>query len=545
MKYKFYKEQIEPKDLRAMAKIVGRDLESKKSPNNYNYDLFSKTRDKVAGMFSEIGIDHIMNKDVVEVTAMGRYHNFKRMEIFDLDMAMEKGDYYLYPYNLVIENEIRTKYLLQTEADDDFKDMVEELFIHLKKYLKKEDLEKIDRALNKAKERVYKQTIKFLDPYQGLEEGNYRELTKEEMEQNLIVSDHSVYIDERTERFDLLALKELLLIFRGDKNVDKYSIGMGFFNKFLPELKDEGIDGIIMHIKEGQIENLKVESFKGKINFNYSPLKASLFTHQAFLSDYEEKERKLGEKVVKYTKFSNFREIQDNEFFIVSVDGAVANQEDINLIGYSGTSYNNKIEKAGETFLIDNEKMVRLYFTPYNYLNFPLVHNHGSVIFGSNDQTYHSVSELPNEKISESMIGKLQKMWNSRSDVFEVNEGYVPAVISLMFKEKNEDPVDFFKKRDNVNSVIKGLSEESTVSRVIALNEFFGMNNTYNEKVTKEFVTKYTLDNHPLSKMFNLKHYVENNDLAGLQDTWMLKQCKELFIKDSLQGLKLIEDDEK
>ena len=491
-------------------------------------------------MFAEAGVAKIKNKDVLELTSLSRYHLFKKMDIFDLDMALSKGDYFLYPYNIVIENELRTKYLLQTEASDDFQDLVEELFMHLKKHMSESDVEKISNALDKAKKRVYNQTINFLDPYKGLEEGEYRKLSNDEKEKNLIHAEEDIYVDKRTERFDLLALKELILVLRGDKEVDKYSIGIGFFNKFIPELQEEGISGIVMHVKNNQFKSIKAAEFKSKRMAWYSPINAAVFVRQEFLSKNETKPIKVGPKTINHTEFSDTREIEDDEFFLVSVDGAVANQEDINLIGYSGTAYNNKIEKAGETFLMDSNKMIRLYFTPYNYKNFPLIHNHGSVIFGSNDQTYHSVFNIPEDKYSESMRWKLQDNWNKvQEKTFNLMERYCPAVISLQVKNQEEDPIEFFKLESNVQSVVRCLAEESTVSRDIALTSFWGANITYSVTHFTDFVDSYVYKNHPLSKTFNLKKYVETNDLADeLQDTWIYKQCKKVFRDDTWDSIR-------
>lgn len=544
MKYNFFNQKAEPKNVQAIEKMVGHELESTKDPNNYNFDLFSRSRDKVAGMLCESGIEKIMNKDVIEITSLGRVHNFKRMDIFDLDLAVSQGDYYFYPYNIVVENELRTKYLLQTEADDNIQDMSEELFIILKKYMNEDDISKIKSALEKSKERIYNQKINFLDPYPGLEEGNYRKLNKEEKEKNLIISEDDILVDERTERLDLLSLKELLLILKHEKEVDKYSIGMGFFNKFMPELNKEGIQGLVLEVENKKVKSLKIGKLETKVDPSYSPLRALLLGLENSIFEKHLEKYEFKTKTVYDLELNKKRDFSEDYFIQVSVDGMIANQEDVYLTGYSGTSLNNRTEKAGETFLIDNEKMIRLYFVPYSYENFPLIHNHGSVIFGSNDQTFHSCFEREQKNISEFMIADLQEWWNKKTETFDLPEMYSPAVLSLMFHAKDEDPINFFKRREDVYSAMRSLSEESFVTRLVAFNLFFAGSMNYSIEELRKVVWKYLVKQHPLSKSFNLKKYVEENELSELQETWIYKQCKELYIKDNIASLAHLPDDE-
>lgn len=524
MKYKYY-EQVDFNKLKSMENILKRNLESKKDPNNYNYDLFSTIRDSVAGMMSEVGLDKAEKLDAIKASTLSQYYNYDSKYIFDLNQSLNSGDYRMYPFNITVEDELRLNFLLQTEASDDLKEISEEVFELMSNFLQENDLEKIKNAFVKSKERIYKQKIKFLAPFKGLEEGDYRKLTQEELDDNQIKSSSDVYVDERRENHDLLSLKELLLILKG-KEVEKYSIALGFFNKFIPELKEEGIDAVVFSVKDKKVSGIKIISFEEDESLYYSPLKASLAVSTSFLFNNENDEEE-------WEKNPN-----EDDFFLVSVDGCVANQENIYNTGYSENVNNNSTEKAAETFLVDKDQLVRLYFTPYSYDNFPLAHNHGSVIFGSSDQTYHSVSERPSEEISKSMFWKLQDLWNEVNSETGLPEAYSSGVVSLMFNNKNDNVLDFFQEEDNLEKVVTSLSGEMMITKYIESDEFFGLNDYYNYYELQEYVFSLIEKCHPLSKMFNLNNYQEDEIEFLLQDTWLIDFAKKLYKKEEEETFK-------
>lgn len=520
-KYKFFSENINDKNKNSLSSMLGRDVSPQKDPNNYNFDLVSKTRDKIAGMLMETGIETILNKDVITITGLSRNYLYDKMDLYDINLAENIGDYRLYNYNLVIENELRTKFLLQTESKDDFPEMYKELKEKLEKYLNKSELEKLDIAVKNGSKRLHEEVkLSFLDPYQGLEEGNLRDLTKEEIKSNNFIKGLEEYpkVDDRSDNHDLLSLKELLLVLDG-KDVEEYSIALGFFAKIMPELIKEDIHSVLIKTKNKKIIDLKFAKFVSNKSMYYSPLKAGISLVENFLVTKNIETYRIGNRDVTSTKFSNYQEILEDEQFFVVVDGNIAIPSNEETLGYSENCINTIEKKCAELFLFKKDKSIRIGFTPYNYNNIPLIHQHGSVIFGSNDQTYHSVSERTSEEISQTMISKVQDLWNKNNKRFNLNEGNSPATIAIMYKNKDEDPINFFKERKNVENLIKSLNEESFSTLDIEMNSTFELNNIYNKEEFKSMVYSLIINLHPLSKCFNLKKYIEENSLDKLQLT--------------------------
>lgn len=545
-KYNFFSDKVRNKNINSLSNMLGRDIVPQKEPNNYNFDLVSKTRDRIAGMLMETGVDSILNKDLITITGLSRNYLYDKMDLYDINLAENIGDYRLYNYNIVIENELRTKFILQTESKDDFREMYSELKEKLKKYLSDSELNKLENAVKNGSKRLHEEVkISFLDPYEGLEEGYLRELTEEEIKENNFIEGLDEYpkVDDRNDNHDLLSLKELLLVLDG-KDVEEYSIALGFFAKIMPELIKEDIHSVLMKTKNKKIVDLKFSKFISNKSMYYSPIKAGISIVENFLVDKNIENHKIGNREVTSTKFNNYREIEENEQFFVVVDGNISLPSNKETIGYNENCINEIEKKCSELFLFKKEKSIRLGFSPYNYDNIPLIHQHGSIIFGSNDQTYHSVSERKSEDISQTMISRVQDLWNENNKRFNLNEGNSPATIAIMYKNKDEDPISFFKERENVENLIKSLAEESYSTIDIEMNSTFELNNVYNKQEFKDNVNKLILNLHPLSKCFNLKKYIEENTLDNLQYTKYYEVALEKYEQDNYSVFDTLSEDD-
>lgn len=552
MESKFFEKQTE-EQINSVAKMLERKVSSEKDNNNYNFTLFSEITDSSALLLAEIGLLNMKPTDVLKLSEVKNFFNVDKSQMFQLEEALRTGDYEQYRYNLIWSDELRAKYLLQTEASDNFKDLyneTKELLLD-NNIITNEELDVIDEACKKAKKRLFDTNISFLQPMSKKVEGEKNILSKEELDElNIdgVNEEEDIFLDERFDNYDLLALKELNLIVKG-KKVENTSIAAGFFHKIMPELIELGYDSIILKVSKDQLSKISLVSLIGRNNeryqLNYSPLKASVFLSQSELVDVNEKLTKKGGKITSFNNIDVNRFSSNDKYFVV-VDGMVS-APDNKLLGYKESSFNIRKIKAGETFLFEkiNGKVhnTRLYFTPYNYDHMHLYHHHGSVIFGTNDQSFHSCSER--EKVRDIEINDLKTNWSKFNKFWKIPEHNSPAVISALYHEiKKDDTFQLFdpKNKTILNNIMLSVYEQSTITALLEVNDLKGKSSAYTKADFIQMVFDLTEKCLPLNKRMNVQYYEKHNTYhPEVQKTRYYAAGLNSYINNSIELFKELE----
>lgn len=563
-KIKEYFGEVDPDYLEEFSKIIEKDLEydlaKLKDTEDYNMDVVSSYIDQTLMKFMEAGQSKISNTDAMLFEVKNQVSKSRDNKVLK-DFKEAKRSHKeaeLFPFSTVVADELRGHFLLKTNSSDSYKSLMKRIDDKIKNYLAPRDWAKIKRAIEKAQERIFKEKLLFLNPLEGREQGKLRTLSEEEKNQWGMNLKENIYIDERQDNHDFVAMKEFCLILEGE-DVHNFTIAPGFLAKYLPEIKKElRCDALIFHVEDNKLKQIIPQKHEVDINGYGVTDAAFIFTMWRV---------KSGE---------DHMELPYNQKFYVLVDGAVGGPApDKNSLGYKELSHNTQVIPAAEVFLYYENDMnflkgTRLYFTPYKPSMLHPYHQHGSVVFGSNDMSFHSCCNnrdlnLWNDKtLSEAerqdYYSYFRNRWideinNSKGDcqyedsliamyIHEMdNEEYKKEGFTKLTKLKDKKGIELFKQFLQSN-----LEESKFMKKNFKIK--YNIKHFHDKyKMYPEFDTMYgTLvsNTFPLSKRFILSSYRRDNTLGiHVKNSTYSKLSKELKTKNNLNFISNVKIDKK
>lgn len=413
--------QVTDEDLEQFSKVLQREISEisdVKDNEDYNFDLVSLMVNKAAFMFMSAGQKDTFSGDMtfaMELTQTTK--NFFRNKNDKIDYHLSyfldgisfaskeemRQESYRLSFNASIE--LRDRYLLQTSASDDFDTLYIDSMQKIEKLMDKDEFKFLKAAIRASESRFSNNPFKFIAPAKQSIESNddvERLSDNEVLKYGLNPAPNRPYFYKtKYDSHDMMALKDLYLILREEKRLDKFAMGIGFFSKYIPELEEHQYTGIFIHVEDGLIKQIKLipKEYTEKYAF-YSPMKAT----NALL--------KLKPKIDK--------EITDLDDFYIVTKGLIGipKMEEFNLVNESLMFAEKKAEVV-EVFNYALKKselskdtdliltQTRLHFTPLNYNDFHLVHQHGGVIYGTNSCIFSSTpSDLLSSLINDEDIQK-------------------------------------------------------------------------------------------------------------------------------------------
>lgn len=571
----------DPKLLESLAKLLERPLEelmanAKADTEDYNKHMVSRLVDKAVNLFMEAGQKGIHNGDIIRVAKDQDFlldpSQVNGVEITREDFFLDSEEYSSFSYDITIWNEIRGKFILQTEKNDNFAEMLAILDVEMPKYVTEESWQKVKKAIKKSEKRIFNEPLHFPDPLAGFDEGAAQEVSESDYKK-LGISKHDLFmtneqgevvkrefsevkIDYRNDNHDLIAMKELVLILQKKKEMGYFSIAPGFFSKYLPELKEEGIDGLIFKVKNEELIDIRIWTSIGTINKKeqrvspYSPVSAGCALLQEYGSTYVKTD---------YNSYSlyDLKQINnpiveaDTKYYVL-VDGCVSSPEwgtEYAPLSYETYSLNKVQVKAGEVFLFENRNenlmTTRLYFTPYKPTQLHPLHQLGSVVFGSNDQTYHSTVDRNVEDVNKidiaTILNRIQDTHNKEND-----EQYTASVSAFKFffckdKKMGTNILKILKKENNkyISGLLFSLYEITPFSTDYEVEQLYNIGDLYSYEEFKKGLHSLLSNYAPFTKRFLYKEYIKYNQATEkVQITFFNELAQKMKIVDKLSTLK-------
>lgn len=437
--------EIDPKLVEAISAILGRDIskEITKPRRSYNTSVISQSVDAGLVYLMEVGLEKTQPLDLVKI--LNDQLRFQgRVEYENLRKAINSKSYKDAPFTKMIEADIRASFILQTEEEDTFESLFKELEDNILYYMDEDQWRYVKKSILLSRERVLNEDVIFPDPAPKCSTGVLRVPTIEEKTLMELPVDCDFKIDQRKDSDDLLALKEMVALLKG-KKAHPLTIGPGFFLKYLPEMVDQTSDadafswrhqrdrnamanrakeyqkdmsqqwdGIAFKFNKDN-ELVKIKLYKlPYVHSDHGTVLASLglIYSQAYINvdkQYEIKINSSNRPILleryKADKAENYEDLFKNgERYMILTNAYVSAPENNSPLGYSKISKNNRILRAGECYLfeeVDNQVLnTRLYFYPYQPSKVNPMLQHGSVIFGSNDQSFHTCSSPNSHTVS-------------------------------------------------------------------------------------------------------------------------------------------------
>lgn len=497
--------EVDPESLKKISNVLKRELKAEKDNEDYNLAIVSQFIDKAALPLMKVGQKSMINGDSLRVDEDVLNKLIKEdQEDFFSDIS-ELKDYTKAPFSWKIAQDLRNHFVLKTNKEDTFDTLMDEVDGNISQYMSMDDWIKLRSVIKKAEARLEKSTYQMLEP--EIFYGEERKLTNTELiKYDLVSLDRNVNVDIRKDGHDLLALKEFVSMLKGE-TVHPLSIGPGFFAKYTHELREAGISGIVFHIKNNLLKQIKLVSL-GVKEIRYSPLSSAQSLIEAYC--WEERKSLLG--MGKMKKYYSDKDVwKDSKYFVV-VDGCVSAPSNLTL-GYEEKSVNDTKIQAGEVFLfekVDKEVLnTRLYFTPYDYSKLHLFHQHGSVIFGNNDQSLHSCllneSDYFDSKYRDYLLTRVFEGDKSEDDYLLFKPSFVACLINVLDEHKD---VKVILRRDNFKHFLASMgclyeNNDLSIDYLIELHEFEMVPEQV--ELLKEFSKKYS----PLNQRFLLGEYLE------------------------------------
>lgn len=546
--------QVDPEYLKKLSRLVKKELVSKKDTEDYNLNLVSEAVDKVLKLFMEGGQSEFEKGDYIKVfeNIDAKIQGFENYNEFE--QSVEKDDYSLFPFSQAIESELRAMFLLQTSRKDTFKKLFEEFKELITKYTSQEDANLLFKAVITAETRIFKNQLLFPSPPQGYEQGLLRKLTDQEKKELNVIEDFLV--DERIDNHDLLALKELILIMQG-KTVHSLSIGPSFFAKYMPEIKQLGYDGVLFKVVDDKLHSIKMAKLPVG-NVSYSPVEAAMIL---FFNEYrgfkEVPADPDGINAKDYdTTTGNVPRGQhipsNNKFFVIN-DGCVAIPSSKLPYDFEIAAKNDTRLPAGEVFLFENidGKVVetRIGFVPYRYNQLHVLHQHGSMIYGTNDQMFQSCYREPLD-FAEDVVNDYKKWWHQKvQNGTQDGDAFSPAVVAARLHwfpndetGKVSDPTDILddKNRKILALAVHSVTEQTDFTRQWTLDTLHYYHMLYTRDIRK-YIAEISEHEAPLNRRWFAKKYNENG--VGItvekQPTLYIKLAKQLTEDKNLQTFQL------
>lgn len=533
-KFKLFKNlmqaAVNPEYLKKVSEILKRELIAEKDTEDYNDKVVSAYLDRPSIILREVGQKKLKSGDAYKINEKILSKIQDREDInFFYENKRAVGTYEFFPFTWELGQELRTHFILKTEKTDNFESLLDEVDGLIFNFLTIDDWTLIKNAIKKSEERLKKGKIHFLEP--EVRVGNVTNLTNQEISTySLDGLSKAAIVDVRDDNHDLLSLKEFISMLKGEK-VHPLSIGPGFLAKYMPELLSLGVSAIVFKVSKNKLVEMKVNKFENASELmKFAPIDAA----QALIEQYCAVQKKsffFKDKITEYEKGSLFN--NESKYYVV-VDGCVSGPEKGSPMGYETLSINKVKVDAGEVFLFEEaEEQVqttRLYFMPYNYQDLHMLHQHGSVIFGNNDQSFNSCVRDEKYFFDQESIVELAKRYSDEDKTM-----YDPAFLAakLHFLPKGSTPDDLFAE-ENKGLLLKAMGsifEETSFTIDYLVNEFPSMRNSGNLLII-EFLKHYA----PLSKRFILGKYFEDDNglmLERMLSTYAILS-RDMFADDQI-----------
>jgi len=494
---------VDPNYLKKLSEIVDRELIASKDTEDYNSSIVSGFFDKASISMREAGQISVEPGDVFKINEVAKaFAQNRKPNLENFNDISVVANYHSFPFSIGLSQEMRTHFLLKTSKSDNFDSLIDEVDGLISKYLSINDWIKLKTAIKKAETRLFANKIKVLKAEKIL--GVEQELSRAEAEDNGIAYNPSLKIDVRSDNHDLLALKELISMLKGE-NVHHLTIGPGFFAKYIPEIKELGYDGIVFKTEQNKLKEIKLSKNDENMIVDFSPIVAANIVINEYSYSINSKNKKVFHKKDIYT---------NNSRYYVVVDGCISAPEDKRIVGYEALSKNTIAVKCGEVFLFENledkyEICTRLYFVPYDYSDLNLIHHHGSVVFGSNDQSMHSCVANPEEDFDED-THQYFLAWLGKNFKHMYDSCFVAA--TYHFLKKGEEPSNLV---NDVNTELRektfgSLFEETDFTIMYLIHEYIADDDLDKAALINMFLKNYA----PLTKRFILgKYLIDSNGL--------------------------------
>lgn len=517
---KTYQAEVDPEYLKQLASLVNKQLEAHKDTEDYNLNLVSEVIDKTIQVFMEGGQKDFSPGDAIKIQEKVMTVVGKKNYLEDLNQAIAEGNYEMFPFSHSVEAEIRAVHILQTNKKDKFKDLYSQFKALAGDFMSAQEVQVLDEAITKAFSRISKNLLFFPAPPEGMNQGVLRPLTEQELkEYNLSAQ---MMVDERYDNHDMMALKDLVLLMEG-KSINALSMGPSFFAKYLPELKTLGYNGVVCEVKGAKLTKIQLVKIPSD-SIDYSPVDAAttlVFAQQLKVELMGEKETngsfEFSIKKVNKDFFTN-----DSAFFVI-VDGCVAVPKSKVPYDYELSSNNNLRLAAGEVFFFEKKDsqvvQTRIGFVPYQYNMLHLLHQHGSMVYGSNDQAFQSCYKNPKD-MAESSVNDYKLWWKNKVDKSPASFGdaFSPAVIAAKihyFLKKPDgtvsDSSDIFKteNREALELAMHSISEQTEFTKEWTIDTLHYYNIGYSLDIRK-FITALCEVEAPLNRRWLIKQYLED-----------------------------------
>jgi len=527
--------EVDPEYLKSFMEAIEREVDKKvdelKDTEDYNLDSVSSYVDQSIMKFMEAGQESILPGDLVKFDEKVQSDKKSNATGYDeLMEAIDTGEYKKYPFNRAISEELRGIFLLKTSSKDTYKNLMEVVDEKIVNFMSQKDWDKIKACMEEAKERIFEEDVYFLNPLEGRTQGDYRALTAEECEKWGMDPKDNLMVDVRKDNHDLVALKELSLIVQGE-DVHQLSIGPGFFGKYMPEMKKAGIDGLIFHIVDSKLKAIHLHKMPCKPN-GFSVTDASYMLSSHIIDNNED--------------------FFEGERFYVVVDGGVGGSSEQKHLEYEDYIFNEKCIPAAETYLFESFffpllRSTRLYFTPYKSSDVHPYYQHGSVIFGSNDQTFHScvnnenfcygnLDGLSEEELNDYFAGFFN-LWKDYTLETEGENQYEPAsVAGLKFAAPEGENYMYFRKKteetdEKLKKILLSIYGENEFTKIYWKSKYEKQIKG-GEKMSMFFTLLFDMST--LNQRFLIKDYVLNNDLSEKQKSFYKQLAEKMKYNDSV-----------
>jgi hypothetical protein len=415
---------VDPESVVFLSKLLSREVKSEKSDTREYNNTFVSRLDTSTMHFMDVGLKNDVNPgDGVKVTAWLQKQIDKNPELANyLERVIKEKKVIsreflldpIIPFCGAISDDIGTKFILRSEQMDTFMSVLSEIEENRSKFINEKDWADILAAIKLADKRIKKESIIFLAPVEEGIIGTHRELTSDEKIQFGFDPVQPMDADFRKDDHDLISLKELAHVMRGN-TVDYLSPFAGAFLKYMPELNSAGIRGIVFEVVDDKLNSVQVSRFDGKSAIPYGPTEAAIAVAQCF------------------PELKTIFDLKHNVKFYVSVSGFICAPEDIKSWGYTNLLPKlNKAIPAGETILFhfigDSTRgeddhgdilvpaATRIYFYPYKPSDMHPAYQKMMVLYGQSDNMFHSCGLDPAHKFfSQEYVDELMN-WSPSLD---------------------------------------------------------------------------------------------------------------------------------
>lgn len=521
---------VDPEYLKKVSAMLKRDLAADKDTANYNSQVISNLIDKTSISLRDSGQKEIAPGDAMKISEGIDSIIQKREvneELFDHKLEFNYDlDHSHFSHKL--EQEQRTKHILRTEALDTFESLMDELDVYMPRFVSMDNWLKLKMAISKGNDRLATNNLIFIGPEVYL--GKEMRLSTKEMERlGFSLETGNLSYDLRPNGPDLLAMKELVRVLKGGIMED-LSFAPGFFAKYTHELSQSKIASVIFKTENNKLTSIEIFEITNDINRfevldeyranceRFSPAKALCLLA-----------RKLSDTAGSQDEKKLLESFKANEKYYLVFHGYISSPNENNHFGYEkNPPLNEKPISSGEVFLVkkvsDKILTTRIYFVPENYSHFHPYHQHGSVIIGNNDYSYHSTAQT---KFFLYRSIFLKEMYvNNLMAIFE------PSFIFGLVKKFPgvNDPEHYFSyySTEEFTNALMNLYEETPLVFDFLIKgkmpSYFINHNLVNPPTDEEnlILDKKEAD----ATSFAMKHLVKN--YAPLHKKWTLRQ----YLKD-------------